>query len=244
MKRIIAMALAAMTAVSITGCMKKAPSATTNEWNYKTGLATYTHTNDTYGWTEDRNGQSAVSTTIVAAVFDNDGKIIDISIDEVESRTGFDATGQLTNYTGEEIISKKEMGNDYGMKAASGIGKEWYQQIESLEKWLIGKNAKNVFSTANGKINDIMDSSGANSAVRNGENAVSGTMPDTAITDGTAGGDIMDGINSAVNDMTDGGENYTGTTAAGWMDEDLRASVTIDTTNIQRTIEKAYRNAK
>lgn len=257
MKKVIAMVMAAVCALSLTACGSSKPNTTAENWNYKTGLATYTHTNNTYGWSENRNGQSAVSTTIVAAVFDNSGKIVKIKIDEVESKTGFDAAGQLINYTGEEIISKKEMGDNYGMRAASGIGKEWYEQIETLEKWLEGRDVNTVISSAKNGIMGITGSGGTmtdnSGAARNADGSVSPTVPGTSMFDGTAGGDMTEGANSTMNDMSTSSnstmDGMTGGTqnsmaSDGWMDEDLRAGVTIDTTYIQKAIEKAYRNAK
>jgi len=249
MKRIISALCAAALMLTATACGDGTPRASP-ENDYRIGMASYTHTNDTYGYTEGKNGQSAVSTTYVAAVFDKAGKIVKVKIDEVESKTAFDAGGQLAGYTGGEIISKKELGDDYGMKVASGIGKEWYQQVETLEKWLEGKDVKMLSSTAANGMKAIAGAaSGANSMPRgddiprNSDGNVSGNVPDTTMSNGTAGGDIMDGVNSAINDMTDGVENGTGTTA-GWMDEDLRAGVTIDTTYMIKAIEKAYRNAE
>ncbi len=46
---------------------------------------------------------------------------------------------------------KKELGNDYGMKALSekiGIGKEWYEQCEAFEKWCVGKTLDEVVNLA------------------------------------------------------------------------------------------------
>ena len=97
-------------AAVLTACGGKTPTATQN-FDYKVGTASYTHTNDSYGYTEGKNGRGAVSTTLVAAVFDNDGKIVKISIDEVESKIGFDSAGQLADFTAGEVKSKKELGD-------------------------------------------------------------------------------------------------------------------------------------
>ncbi len=261
MKRIIAFAMVFGSLLTACGGDEKPNTNTnTNTFDYKTGLATYTHTNDTYGTTRDKNGQSAVSTTIVAAVFDNNGKIIDINIDEVESKTRFDSSGRLIGYTGGEVVSKRELGDDYNMKAASGIGKEWYEQIDTLEKWLVGRDVNTVISSAKGRVSGLMDWAGADRATwgaegrtaanSGGNSMVTGNDSNSVIggtgndvTGGTAGGDIMDGVNSAIDDIT-GYNTDAPVRDDSWMDADLKAGVTIDTTYIQRTIEKAYRNAK
>lgn len=248
MKKIITAVIAVAVMLSVTAC-GKTTDGMTNNWNYKTGLATYTRAGSAYG----SGTQDQVTSTMVAAVFDSQGKIVKINIDEVEFRPG--ATGEIT--------SKKELGDNYGMKAASGIGKEWYQQVNDLEKWLEGKDISRLTSAAGGKMGTDTKSSSRPSAaadeqiVRNSDGTTGGTMPDGSMANSTPGaasgimdnsgtmmGDVMDGVNSAINDMTDGGQNYTVTTSGLWAGEDLRAVATIDTTGIRTAIEKAWRNAK
>ncbi len=288
MKKTVAFMLAAISL--LTACGSGKPDANTNgSFDYKTGLATYTHTNDTYGYNEGKNGQSYISTTIVAAVFDDAGKIIDISIDEVENKTGFDNTGQLVGYTGNEVKSKKEMGDAYGMKVASGIGKEWYQQIETLEKHLIGKDINTVISSGMSRIGSMngtdngymgngvgddypdngMDNgygmwNGAGYDNWNNNNMTPRNNTNNGDNIGSIVGDVIDGVgdaidnaadnimgdaNSASNNMATGSSSTTnsGTTYSNnsfWNSSDITAGVTIDTTYIQRAIEKAYRNSK
>lgn len=246
MKKISAAALA-MAFLTLTACGSKTPAVNQN-FDYKVGTASYTHTNNSYGYTEGKNGRGAVSTTLVAAVFDKNGKIVRISIDEVESNIGIDATGQLADFTAGEVKSKKELGDAYGMKAASSIGKEWYQQIESLEKWLEGKDVNAIVGGATGKMasmlaDDSVDpyNSGGTGLPRTNSTATSSMTDSSGMLD-----DVLDGANSIINYMADGGNNFTGSTAGdtSWMGEDLKASVTIDTSYIHKTIEKAYKNAK
>ncbi len=227
-------------ALVLTACGATKTNAAKN-FDYKVGTASYTHTNDSYGYTEGRNGRGAVSTTLVAAVFDNNGNIVRISIDEVESKIGIDSTGQLADFTAGEVKSKKELGDAYGMKAYSGIGKEWYQQVETLEKWLEGKAVNTIIGGASAKMftaeNSYSTGNMTNSATTKG--AVS-----SSVSSGIAG-DVIDGVNSAIDDMTDGtGYNNMGTNSADWMDTDLKAGVTINTSYIEKAIEKAWRNAK
>ena len=239
MKKIIFSALLAMV-LMFTACTSQKPAATKG-FDYKVGTASYTHTNDSYGYTEGKNGRGAVTTTIVAAVFDSNGKIVRVSIDEVESKIGIDATGQLADFTAGEVKSKKELGDAYGMKAYSSIGKEWYQQVETLEKWLEGKTANNIIGGTTAKM-FVPDNSYADGYMSN-----SATTKATTSTASGVAGDVMDGVNSVIGEMTDGGtnsNNTNGTTYSGWTDADLKAGVTINTANIQRTIEKAWRNAK
>ena len=239
MKKIIFSALF-IAALVLTACGAN-KTETTKSFDYKVGTASYTHTNDSYGYTEGRNGRGAVCTTLVAAVFDNNGNIVRISIDEVESKITIDGTGQLADFTAGEVKSKKELGDAYGMKTYSGIGKEWYQQVETLEKWLEGKPVNTIIGGASAKMftaeNSYSTGNMANSATTKG--AVSSTA-----SSGMAGS-VISGVNSAIGDMTDGtGYNNMGTSGASWMDADLKAGVTINTSYMEKAIEKAWRNAK
>ena len=251
--------LAVMTAAAIlTACGGNTQTATKN-FDYKVGTASYTHTNDSYGYTEGKNGRGAVSTTLVAAVFDNDGKIVKISIDEVESKIGFDSTGQLADFTAGEVKSKKELGDAYGMKAASSIGKEWYQQIESLEKWLEGKQINTVIGGATGKMlyemtdNSYMgDPESDTRTIPRSTSDITKNQSSASMSAGSMAGGVMSDINSTIHDMADGvtsiadgiADGVNNMTGNSWMGEDLKASVTIDTTYIHKAIEKAYQNAK
>ena len=259
MKKIFTGIVAAAVMLSMVSC--GTGKVDDGRWDYKTGVAAYTRAGASYGTAAGDTDK--VTSTIVAAVFDSEGKIVKVKIDEVEARPG--AAG--------EIISKKELGDDYGMKAVSSIGKEWHQQVTELEKWLEGKDISRLTSTITGKMGEYMRGNSRPSGaadeytVRNGDGTTGGTMPDSAMADsakdnsagsmmnssstaadsGTVGDmvdNVTDGINSAIDNMTDGGKNETGTTAGIWADEDLRAMVTIDTSGIQTALQKAWRNAK
>lgn len=54
--------------------------------------------------------------------------------------------------------SKKELGNDYQMKQASKIGKEWYEQIDFLEKYIEKKGVGSIKLNKEGKAenNDVI----------------------------------------------------------------------------------------
>lgn len=85
-----------------------------------------------------------VDTVMVAAGFDADGKIVSVTIDTAQDKVGFDGEMQLTSDTSVAGRTKIELGDEYGMKGASGIGKEWHEQIASFEEWMIGKTVEEV----------------------------------------------------------------------------------------------------
>ena len=90
----------------------------------------------------DKAGSVTINTTMCALELDDAGKITAVSF--AQNKVGFDATGALTGELTGEHPTKKELGDGYGMKAASGIGKEWFEQAEALEDWCVGKTVEEV----------------------------------------------------------------------------------------------------
>lgn len=95
---------------------------------------------------EEQDGK-AVSDVVVAAVtLDNKGKISKLSFDAIQTRVEFDAQGQILSDLEQDILSKKEMGADYGLKKSSSLGKEWDEQITVFENWAVGKDVATVLA--------------------------------------------------------------------------------------------------
>ncbi len=291
MKKLTAIAVAAALSLSLVACSSNPDNNSNTDSidsaDYKIGIGSYTVTENSASSLEGENGRGVASTTYVTVVFDQNNIIRKAYIDEVESKIYFDSNGQLvTNGTNTDIRSKRELGDEYNMKPASSIGKEWYEQVNSIESWLVGKNINDI---ANGTMMDNMygnnsysDSvSGGVDGIMNGgesmadglmngaesivgdvvsgaENVISGalndgtntgnsainshpngTSSDSASSDGMSGSDGMTNSTSGNSDSAGNSANST----VNW-DEDLKASATIDTTNIQIALQKAYRNAR
>ena len=94
----------------------------------------------------DKGPFAQVDTTMAATAFDKDGKVVRTVIDTVQTGVEFDNKGKLTTDKKGEFKTKVELGNDYNMKRASDIGKEWFEQIAELEKWMVGKTANEIKS--------------------------------------------------------------------------------------------------
>ena len=92
-----------------------------------------------------------------------DAKVVTAYIDEVQIPLTFNAEaaegeceytitptnayGSPTtqyNYKGQTIASKKELGDDYAMKPASPIEKEWFEQAAAFEDYLVGKTVSEI----------------------------------------------------------------------------------------------------
>ncbi|MEG0753635.1 MAG: hypothetical protein RR461_07380 [Angelakisella sp.] len=92
----------------------------------------------------EKDGKSQVDTTSCAVTVDANGKIVGISWDCTQGKAAFDKTGAAKSEAANDIKSKKELKDGYSMKKASAIGKEWFEQVDALEKYAIGKTVAEV----------------------------------------------------------------------------------------------------
>lgn len=92
----------------------------------------------------DGDGKFVISTTVVSLNVDNEGVISTAKIDVAYTTLKFDAEGKVTTDLEAGFRTKKEMGDDYGMRVASAIGKEAFEQYASLEEWLVGKTVEDL----------------------------------------------------------------------------------------------------
>ncbi len=85
---------------------------------------------------------SQTNLTVATVVVDEAGKIVACRLDVAQNKYKFDATkGELVFSV---LQSKKELKEDYKMKPVSGINKEWYEQAEAFEAFVVGKTAAEV----------------------------------------------------------------------------------------------------
>ncbi|MFA9422618.1 MAG: hypothetical protein ACERLG_03510, partial [Sedimentibacter sp.] len=82
--------------------------------------------------------------TIAAVGFDAEGKVASVTLDVAQTKVAFDKDMKVTSDKMAEVKTKKDLGPDYGMVKASAIGKEWFEQIEALENWMVGKTVEEI----------------------------------------------------------------------------------------------------
>jgi hypothetical protein len=111
--------------------------------------------------TADAAGRVQVTTAYATVLLDSDGKFVYVDIDSAQNQGTFDVLGAIV--AAEAAPTKVEKGDGYGMKANSAIGKEWYEQINALEAYMIGKTLEEVLATPVAKKDD------AHPAVPSGE---------------------------------------------------------------------------
>ena len=140
-----------------------ASNATKND-TLKLGISTVQTTADA---TEDKAGSNKMETTFFAAAVDAEGKITAAASDCVEVSFGFDLTGKSTFDASKQILSKKEQGDSYGMKAYGGSAKEWYEQAAAFDAACIGKTAGEISSLmgADAKGNADLQAAGCTIAI-------------------------------------------------------------------------------
>lgn len=144
MKKLVALSLSlTLVAALFAGCGKKAEGN-----GIKTGLGIITTANKSKDASADADGVAQFDSVIVGVVIGKDGKILDCKIDTAQTKINFSAAGAITTPQDTVFKSKQELGLEYDMKKASGIGKEWYEQADALSAYVIGKTVKEVKAIA------------------------------------------------------------------------------------------------
>ena len=92
--------------------------------------------------------QADYDVTVVAVMVDDAGVIRDCIVDGISTTVPFDTTGTITGDLGAEVLTKNELGEDYGMKQYGGAKYEWYQQAAALASYAVGKTAGQLRSGA------------------------------------------------------------------------------------------------
>lgn len=91
----------------------------------------------------DADGKAQVSSTVAAVLVDSEGKIVDCKLDVAQNKVPVKADGSF-EIEGVTFRSKQELKEEYNMKGASAIGKEWYEQANAFAAAMVGKTAEEV----------------------------------------------------------------------------------------------------
>ncbi|MGL4972084.1 MAG: hypothetical protein ACRC6H_02970 [Culicoidibacterales bacterium] len=76
--------------------------------------------------------------------------VTEVSIDALP-----DPENEKTAAYAEANETKKSLKEDYGMKAASPIGKEWYEQAQAIEAFIVENDGASSITLTDGKIDNI-----------------------------------------------------------------------------------------
>lgn len=161
MKRVLSLAAAAAMLLSLAACGCSAKAGATGSGvsgsvsggtsssepqggsgyrpeDLRVGLGVVSTTSESSAASGETAGSAAFTATICALCLDAENTIVDVRFDTVKTALGFDVSGAFTGDINADIMTKRELGDDYGLKTASGIGKEWYEQVDALEDWMRG----------------------------------------------------------------------------------------------------------
>lgn len=105
----------------------------------KTGLSVITGLSSSKNAAADAEGLAQANIALVAVTVGEDGVIDACVIDTIQSKINFDTAGTLTTDLAATFPSKNELGDAYGMKKASAIGKEWNEQAAAFAAYAVGK---------------------------------------------------------------------------------------------------------
>ncbi len=100
---------------------------------------------------ENKAGYDA---TLAAVVTDDNGKIVACKIDALQNSIGI--SNGVIDTTNTEFMTKRELGDNYGMRKASPIGKEWYEQADYFADYVIGMTVSDVNAIDTKQKDDII----------------------------------------------------------------------------------------
>ena len=118
-----------------------ASSEAATEAGVKTGMAIVSSTSVSDA-DADTDGKAQVDSTVAAVLVGEDGKIISCKLDVAQNKVAVKADGSFD--TTATFKSKQELKEDYNMKGASPIGKEWYEQANAFADYVVGMTAEEV----------------------------------------------------------------------------------------------------
>ena len=114
----------------------------------KLGLGISTNMSKSKDASADGDGLAQAYSMYTAASFDPTGKITSCILDGSQSNVEFNTKGEITSNLTDGFATKNEIKDGYGMKKASGIGLEWYEQAANFASYVVGKTAAEVSGIA------------------------------------------------------------------------------------------------
>lgn len=147
MKKFFSIFVSALVVLTLVGCGGTPTTETPIDSALKIGFGAIGNIAKSANATAEEEGQAYAYVTQVAVLVNADNTIADLVLDSVQGKIAFDATGNITTDLTSEVKTKKELGDDYGMKstsAESGLGLEWYEQAANFEKWAVGKSVADL----------------------------------------------------------------------------------------------------
>ena len=114
----------------------------------KTGLAVLTNVGKSASVSEEAEGAAEYDVTLAAVLVDDAGVIHAARLDAIGATINFDANGAITTDLTAEVLTKNELGENYGMVAWGGAVAEWDAQAKALCDFAVGKTIEELKSSA------------------------------------------------------------------------------------------------
>lgn len=130
----------------------------------KTGLSVMVTMNESTNADAENEGVAKYDVTVVAVSVDEEGVIDSCQIDSIPATVNFDASGVITSDLEAAILTKNELGEDYGMKAYGGAAYEWNEQAAALAEYAEGKTIEELKNGAVGEDGKAVDADLASTA--------------------------------------------------------------------------------
>ena len=176
--------------------MSSSTASTAQNGAWKTGLGVLTETTDDHS-------TGKINLVAAAVLLDGEGKIIDVTFDELESTISADGSGVLSMPT--DYRTKRQKGDDYPLAAASSLKKGWAEQADAFADYLVGKTPEEVSMLKldnDGKGTDADLLSGCTIAVDRYRDAISKACSSAKVLGAAKGDRVSLGI-EAVNATSD-----------------------------------------
>lgn len=85
---------------------------------------------------------SKVNTITAVVVLDGEGKVADVTLDEMELSLSADSSGGITLPS--DLRTKRQKGSSYPLAAVFSLEKGWAEQADAFGRWLTGKTPDEV----------------------------------------------------------------------------------------------------
>lgn len=92
----------------------------------------------------EEDGVAQAYSNYAIVTFDADGIVTSCIIDASQSNINFNKEGVITSDLAAPLMTKNELGAEYGMIKASAIGKEWNEQAAAFASYVIGKTVEEI----------------------------------------------------------------------------------------------------
>ena len=144
MKKLICILLSVLMLVSVAafvGC-DKTPETPDAEPTLKMGLGIFAASATVTDATDEKEGQGKIAITAAVITVDAEGKVVACQLDTADYTVKYTADGKAVANDG--FKTKYEMGADYNMVAYGGAAKEWFEQADAFETFVVGKTLTEI----------------------------------------------------------------------------------------------------